>query len=55
MAADAACKASRGRIEDEAYANLNELRNHLWDFLNHYKGVLAEHQMSLPFNETPDV
>jgi len=55
VAADAACKASRGRIDDEAYAGLNELRNHLWDFLNHYKSVLDAHKMSLPFDETPDV
>lgn len=53
--ADDACKASRGRIDEEAYAELNELRNHLWHFLDHYKSVLAEHQMSLPFCERPDV
>lgn len=53
--ADAACKAGRGSMNHDAYADLNKLRNHLWDFLNQYKCVLAEHQIPLPFNETPNV
>jgi hypothetical protein len=53
VAADAACKASRGKIGEDAYAELSDLRNHLWEFLTHYKKVLAEHQMPLPFSETP--
>ena len=54
VAADASCKAILGRISEDAYTELNELRNHLWDLLNHDKGVLAEHQVPLPFSEAPD-
>ena len=36
-----------------AYEELNQLRNHLWDFLNHYKVVLGEHNHSLPFVQMP--
>ena len=54
VAADASCKAALGRISPEVYENLNELRNHLWDLLNHYKAVLGEHQIPLPFMERPD-
>jgi hypothetical protein len=31
----------------------NELRNALWASLNHYKAVLVEHQLPIPFNERP--
>jgi hypothetical protein len=54
VAADAACKASRGNISDDAYCELDELRNHLWELLAHYKMVLSEHQIPLPFFESPD-
>ena len=54
VAADASCKASRGRISEDAYTELNELRNHLWDLLTHYKRVLAEHHVPLPFSEAHD-
>src|SRR5438477_452947 len=40
-AADASCKASQGRLGEEEYLELNELRNRLWDLLNHYKQVLG--------------
>ncbi|WP_440590540.1 DUF6959 family protein [Rhodanobacter glycinis] len=35
----------------EAYDELNELRNKLWGYLTHYKVVLGEHQIPLPFSE----
>jgi hypothetical protein len=53
VAADAACEASRGRIGEDAYTELNNLRDHLWELLTHYKQVLSEHRMPLPFNEVP--
>lgn len=53
QALDDVCKKSRGRIDDEAYSELNELRNRLWDTLNKYKQVLADHDISLPFSEQP--
>ena len=54
VAADASCTAARGRLSDDEYSDLNDLRNRLWEFLNHYKGVLAKHNIELPFNERPD-
>jgi hypothetical protein len=47
--ADLACRAlHRGAPgHDEA----NEVRNALWGLLNHYKAVLAEHDLPLPFSE----
>ena len=45
--ADRACReAGRGSPEFE---ELNELRNTLRDLLAHYKTVLAEHDLPLPF------
>lgn len=47
--ADEACKLiGRG---SSAYEEANDLRNRLWEFLNHYKGVLNAHGIPLPFNE----
>ena len=30
---------------------LNDLRNHLWSLLTHYKSVLVEHDYEIPFSE----
>jgi hypothetical protein len=49
--ADEACAAARDTLHEDAYGELNDLRNHLWHFLNHYKSVLQEHNLSLPFSE----
>jgi len=54
VAADTACKAGRGKLTDDEYEELNDLRNHLWELLSHYKNVLTEHGIPLPFNEVPD-
>jgi hypothetical protein len=32
---------------------VNELRNILWDYLTHYKMVLTEQNIPLPFSERP--
>jgi len=53
VAADKSCEAARGCLSEDEYLELNDLRNHLWDLLNHYKRVLGEHQIKLPFSETP--
>jgi len=47
--ADEACRG--GDRSSKAYAELNDLRNHLWELLTHYKSVLQEHDVSLPFSE----
>jgi hypothetical protein len=47
--ADVACRdVGRGSPGFEA---VNEVRNSLWGFLNHYKVVLGDHDLSLPFSE----
>ena len=49
---DVVCDEARGVLSEDGYAELNETRNHLWRLLLHYKGVLAEHHLPLPFVET---
>jgi len=49
--ADQVCAKAKGSLSVEAYSELNALRNNLWSFLNHYKVVLGEHQIPLPFSE----
>jgi len=39
--------------ESPAFDEANDLRNSLWDRLNHYKAVLVEHKIALPFPEQP--
>jgi hypothetical protein len=51
VSADSACQAFRSQAHTEEYRQLNELRNHLRSLLSHYKLVLTEHQLPLPFNE----
>lgn len=51
--ADFACAAARDCIPEEEYAALNGLRNQLWSLLVHYKQVLGEHDIPLPFSEDP--
>ena len=47
--ADTACREiGRG---SPAYDDLNHLRNALWGLLAHYKAVLAEHDLPVPFSE----
>jgi hypothetical protein len=48
--ADEACREARKSNSTEAYECMNEVRNSLWDRLNHYSQVLEEHGMQLPFN-----
>jgi len=53
QAADFICARAKPKLDDETSAELNELRNTLWSFLTHYKAVLEEHQLPVPFNEVP--
>jgi len=52
-AADRICTNGREALDDEAYQELNRLRNGLWKRLVHYKDVLRSHDIPLPFSETP--
>lgn len=49
--ADDACAAAKGKLDSDACGELNELRNALWSYLTHYKSVLGQHQIPLPFSE----
>lgn len=46
---DELCENARGRLAEDDYAELNDLRNAFHERLNHYKAVLAEHDLPLPF------
>ena len=48
--ADMVCQAI-GRSSPN-FEEANDLRNHLMLLLNHYKMVLGEHNLSLPFSDT---
>ena len=50
---DEACNSIKENDIENAYDEINELRNALWEKLNHYKVVLGEHDIELPFSETP--
>lgn len=49
--ADSVCIDAKRLLSTDEYEELDDLRNKLWGYLNHYKSVLAEHDMSLPFSE----
>jgi len=49
--ADRACSSGKAVLDEEDYLELNDLRNHLWELLNHYKSVLTEHGIPLPFSD----
>jgi hypothetical protein len=49
--ADEACASAKSNLDSDAYDGLNELRNTLWGYLNHYKVILGEHQIGLPFSD----
>lgn len=51
--ADKVCALVASKLSDEENEEVNDLRNRLWEFLVHYKKVLAEHHMQLPFSEDP--
>jgi hypothetical protein len=46
---DELCAAARAQLTEGEYAELNELRNGLHAKLSHYKAVLGEHGIPLPF------
>ena len=51
--ADEVCASGQRQLDCDTYIELNDLRNHLWSLLLHYKVVLGEHGMPLPFSERP--
>ena len=54
QAADFVClRTASSRLDKEVADELNDLRSKLWSFLSHYKSVLEEHHIAVPFSETP--
>ncbi len=51
--ADEVFTALKHNQTDEALREMNQLRNALRERLNHYKNVLMEHDIRIPFVETP--
>ena len=51
LRADEACEGAKGLLQSDAYDELDDLRNNLRSLLNHYKTVLVEHQLPLPFRD----
>jgi hypothetical protein len=49
--ADQACAGAISLRGTDAYDDINNLRNRLWEYLAHYKAVLGEHRIPLPFSE----
>ncbi len=50
---DEACRDLKSKNIEEAFDEINVIRNALWGKLNHYKAVLGEHNIELPFSEVP--
>jgi hypothetical protein len=50
--ADSICADAKAHLDHETFQELNRLRNALWELLSHYKVVLGEHGIPLPFSET---
>lgn len=50
-ALDIVCERERGKMNDESWQELNQVRNGLWGRLAHYKSVLQEHGVPLPFSD----
>jgi hypothetical protein len=46
--------ATHELLDDELVAELEDARNQLSGLVLHYKRVMAEHHLSLPFNERSD-
>ena len=50
---DDICAKTRAALDQETFQELNEFRNGLWVRLNHYKSVLVDHGIAMPFVEMP--
>jgi hypothetical protein len=54
-AAESCCKQLHDSLNEDASARMVELRDHLRSLVNHYKAVLGEHKIPLPFSDIPSV
>jgi hypothetical protein len=44
---------ARSELDPDTLKEMNDLRESMWDFVSHYKSVLQEHGLQLPFSEIP--
>jgi hypothetical protein len=51
--ADELCASGKSALAEDAYQALTELRDGLLAYLDHYKTVLDEHKLPMPFGEAP--
>ena len=51
--ADSVCAGAKAVLDDELYEEMDGLRETLRAYLNHYKVVLREHRIELPFSDDP--
>lgn len=51
--AEEVCAAASGKLTEDEYDELDQLRERLRTFVDHYKNVLHAHQIKLPFYEGP--
>jgi hypothetical protein len=49
--ADEVCDAFSSHKGSDAWEEINDLRNRLWDALNLYKDALDRHDIPLPFSQ----
>jgi hypothetical protein len=49
--ADNVCAAAKGKLGSDACDELNDLRDALWSYLDHYKSALGERQIPLSFSK----
>jgi hypothetical protein len=52
---DEICRDARSQLDPETYEEANDLRNTMRGYLNHYKAVLHEHSLPLPFPEITSI
>ena len=53
VALDRACSKIQSQTDPDALEEFNNLRSSMWGYLSHYKSVLLEHGLPLPFSEMP--
>jgi len=51
--ADRACSDARIVLDEDAYLELTDLRDHLHQLRAHYRSVMADHGLTLPFVDPP--
>jgi hypothetical protein len=53
VAIDDVHSKTRSLMDPDTLQEMNDLRESMWNLLSHYKSVLQEHGLPLPFSEIP--